>query len=90
MILDVWLEGLIWVLAVILFCLVLVLNVYSDRNGRGYDYGNVTAIYYDDIYNNEDDTERTERTVPDGNTTLAPPPTMDDPHKFSGVVGPNV
>ena len=89
MILDVWLEGLIWVLAVILFCLVLVLNVYSDRNGRGYDYGNVTAIYYDDIYNN-DDTERTERTVPDGNTTLAPPPTMDDPHKFSGAVGPNV
>ena len=89
MILDVWLEGLIAVFAVVLFCLVLVLNVDSERTGRGYDYGNVTAAYYDDIMYTADDTERTERTVPDGNT-LAPPPTMDHPHKFSGVVGPNV
>eukprot|EP00751_Fragilariopsis_kerguelensis_P017497 CAMPEP_0170851208 /NCGR_PEP_ID=MMETSP0734-20130129/11093_1 /TAXON_ID=186038 /ORGANISM="Fragilariopsis kerguelensis, Strain L26-C5" /LENGTH=75 /DNA_ID=CAMNT_0011221277 /DNA_START=151 /DNA_END=378 /DNA_ORIENTATION=+ len=57
-------EVFIEVFVIVLFCIVIALSVQSDRNGRGYDYGNVEALYYDDVYNDE-----TEPTVPVGKIT---------------------
>jgi len=77
---EVLFEVSVDVFVIVLFCIAIALNVQSARNGRGYDYGNVEALYCDDIYNDEK-----ELTVPEGKIA----PTIDQ-HNPSGVVGQKV